>query len=361
MPIFMDRHDLPESVNAEEVARLHQEDLKIEHEFGCTGLTYWFDEHRNTAFCLIKAPNKQAIQNMHDRAHGAVPNRIIEVDPNIVESFLGRIEDPVKAQDTELNIINDPAFRVILSVYFTVDASLRKDNDWQHRRLNLIFELQNTIKAYSGSLVDGVTGSLLASFSDVSQAVDCALQLDTLGKAYSSESNGNISIGLSSGVPFETDEGLFEEAMNLAIWLSSRIEGNIVINAEVKALYESVRRNQFRVKNKIRTLSKREEEFIKDFFGYLGANWRNPKLSVNDFCAELGISKSGLYRNVMHLTGTSLVNIIRRVRMEKALQLLHKGNSSVAEVAFDTGFNSPAYFTRCFFTTYGVVPSQVTQ
>lgn len=55
---------------------------------------------------------------MHNHAHGEVPHRIIEVDDSIVESFLGRIEDPVKARNTELNIINDPAFRTIMVVGF---------------------------------------------------------------------------------------------------------------------------------------------------------------------------------------------------------------------------------------------------
>ena len=59
MPIYMDRHDLNDAITAEHVANIHQEDLKIEHEFGCKGLTYWFDDHRKTAFCLIKAPNKE--------------------------------------------------------------------------------------------------------------------------------------------------------------------------------------------------------------------------------------------------------------------------------------------------------------
>jgi hypothetical protein len=112
----MDRHDLPESVTAEEVARLHQEDLKIEDEFGCKGLTYWFDDQRKTAFCLIKAPNKNALKDMHKHAHGDIPNSIVEVDPSVVESFLGRIEDPEKAMNTDLNIINDPAFRVLVRV-----------------------------------------------------------------------------------------------------------------------------------------------------------------------------------------------------------------------------------------------------
>ena len=118
MPIYMDRHDLNDTITAEHVAHIHQEDLKIEHEFGCQGLTYWFDNHRKTAFCLIKAPNKEALKEMHNKAHGAIPNSIIEVDPNIVESFLGRIEDPVKAKNQILNIIRDPAFRVLMFVEY---------------------------------------------------------------------------------------------------------------------------------------------------------------------------------------------------------------------------------------------------
>ncbi len=104
MPIYMDRHDLTEDINADHVAKIHQEDLKVEHQFGCKGLTYWFDDKRKTAFCLIDAPNKKALQDMHDHAHGAIPTNIIEVDPNLVESFLGRIEDPDKTKNAELKI-----------------------------------------------------------------------------------------------------------------------------------------------------------------------------------------------------------------------------------------------------------------
>jgi len=112
----MDRHDVSETVTAENVAQLHKEDLKIEHLFGCRGITYWFDDKRKTAFCLVEAPNKEAVLNMHNHAHGEVPHKIIEVNEAIVESFLGRIEDPIKAQNTDLNIINDPAFRVIMVI-----------------------------------------------------------------------------------------------------------------------------------------------------------------------------------------------------------------------------------------------------
>jgi len=112
----MDRHDIPQEITAEHVAKMHQQDLKVQHLYGCKGLTYWCDVGRKTAFCLIEAPDSEAINAMHLHAHGAVPHKIIEVDARIVESFLGRIEDPDKAGDQELNIISDPAFRVIMCI-----------------------------------------------------------------------------------------------------------------------------------------------------------------------------------------------------------------------------------------------------
>lgn len=118
MPIYMDRHDVSESVTAENVAQLHQEDLKIQKQFNCRGLTYWYDDIKKIAFCLVEAPNKEAIHSMHKCAHGEVPNLILEVDEKLVESFLGRIEDPDKSSSTDLNIINDPAQRTLMVVRF---------------------------------------------------------------------------------------------------------------------------------------------------------------------------------------------------------------------------------------------------
>ncbi|MEQ9581248.1 MAG: DUF4242 domain-containing protein [Arenibacter sp.] len=59
MPIYMDRHEIPEEITAAHVAQMHREDLKIEHLYGCKGMTYWCDEKRRTAFCLIQAPIKR--------------------------------------------------------------------------------------------------------------------------------------------------------------------------------------------------------------------------------------------------------------------------------------------------------------
>ena len=86
MPIYMDRHDL-EAATAKDVAEAHREDLKIQHKYNCKGLTYWYDEERGTAFCLVEAPNADCVKQMHDNAHGLVPHQIIEVESNVVSAF----------------------------------------------------------------------------------------------------------------------------------------------------------------------------------------------------------------------------------------------------------------------------------
>ena len=47
MPIYMDRHDIPKEITATHVAQMHQEDLKVEHLYGCRGITYWCDDQKH--------------------------------------------------------------------------------------------------------------------------------------------------------------------------------------------------------------------------------------------------------------------------------------------------------------------------
>ena len=90
MPIYMDRHYI-EGATRHALANAHEKDLQAQSKYGVNFLTYWFDEARSTAFCLVEAPSREAIQRTHEEAHGVVPNEIIEVDPTVVEAFLGRL------------------------------------------------------------------------------------------------------------------------------------------------------------------------------------------------------------------------------------------------------------------------------
>ena len=92
-----DRHYI-EGATRHALANAHEKDLQAQNKYGVNFLTYWFDEARSTAFCLVEAPSREAIQRTHEEAHGAVPNEIIEVNPTVVEAFLGRLTDPLPSE-----------------------------------------------------------------------------------------------------------------------------------------------------------------------------------------------------------------------------------------------------------------------
>ena len=74
MPIYMDRHYV-KGASRHAVQQAHAEDQKIQDDFGVEIMTYWFDEQRGTAFCLMEAPDKEAVVHLHSTAHGLIPHK----------------------------------------------------------------------------------------------------------------------------------------------------------------------------------------------------------------------------------------------------------------------------------------------
>ncbi|MEZ4968123.1 MAG: DUF4242 domain-containing protein [Flavobacteriaceae bacterium] len=364
MPIYMDRHEIPEEITAVHVAQMHREDLKIEHLYGCKGMTYWCDEKRKTAFCLIQAPNKKAIQDMHNHAHGEVPHRIIEVEGSIVESFLGRIEDPEKSQKTELNIINDPAFRTIIVINLRNRSFLGVDPKLMDRALiHYNTFIVESIGKFSGRVVRQKSGNFLASFNSVTNAVLSAQEIYSHLNASSKNFIKDLqwSIGLNAGVPVTDKNDIFEDTINLAERFCEMVHWKIVVSPEVKELYESENLNVKLNLNNFKTINAGEEKFLNLLMDYTEKEWTNTTFNANDFSKNMGLSKSQLYRKIIGLTGKSPNSFIKDYRLEKALQLLNTKANSISEVAFATGFNSPAYFSKCFMDHYGILPSKYIQ
>ena len=116
MPVYMDRHYI-EGATRHAVADAHEKDMALQDKYNVKILTDWFDEMRSTAFCLIEAPNRETIERAHNEAHGLVPNEVLEVDPAVVDAFLGRIKDPPRVDASpgkagEIPI--DSGFRAIM-------------------------------------------------------------------------------------------------------------------------------------------------------------------------------------------------------------------------------------------------------
>ncbi len=361
MPIYMDRHDVSDLVTAENVAQLHQEDLKIQSQFGCRGLTYWFDEKRKTAFCLIEAPDAKAILNMHNQAHGQVPHRVIEVDPSIVESFLGRIEDPEKAQNTSLNIINDPAFRTIMIISLNQLSLIQNESALFKSSLHFYNDaVLSVLNLFEGKLVKQTENHFLVSFKSISNAVHAAFDIQALFKNFRTEINNDkilLKIGLNAGVPVTEKKLIFEDTIKFAEWMCKIVKGEIIVSAEVKELYNSENLNVIRVGENVFFLTPTDVKFLTQLMNYTESTWSNSNLKVDDFSKPVGCSKAQLYRKMIFLTGKSPNTFIKEYRLSEALILLNKNAGNVSEVAYQTGFNSPSYFSKCFQKSYGYLPS----
>jgi AraC-like DNA-binding protein len=364
MPIYLDLHEMPDGVTAEHVAEMHQADLKIEHKFNCRGLTYWCDEKRQTAFCLIEAPNKQALKDLHAKAHGDVPLKIIEVDGTIVESFLGRIEDPEKSQNTELNIINDPAFRVLMVIETSNYLDRLEANQFSIFTQKFHNSVTKRLQKFNGSVVKKNNHNYLVSFKTVTDAVLCAQKIQYQFKYVTPKfdpSSRKLNIGISSGIPVTDKENIFEDAITLATRMCDIIKEPFVITSEVNALYESENRNATIDKEMVRILRVAEEKFLTQLIDFIEDKWHNSDFDVSFFSKAMGYSKSQLNRKLKALTGLSPNNFLKEFRLHKALQLLYRQQGNISEIAFEAGFNSAAYFSKCFLNKYGILPSKYIQ
>ncbi|NOQ91184.1 MAG: DUF4242 domain-containing protein [Flavobacteriaceae bacterium] len=353
MPKYMDIHEMPEGVNAKHVAEMHQADLEIEHKYNCRGLTYWCDEKRKTAFCLFEAPDKKSILDLHHGAHGDVPLRIIEVNDTIVESFLGRIEDPEKSQNSDLNIINDPAFRILMVLKI---EKISFKNSTTNLLKSLFDEFNVIVSKFEGSIVRQKEDNFLISFISTKNAIHAALEIEKIFTKIN-DASVKLSIGLSAGLPVTKNEGLFEETIKVANRLCGIANEQIVVTSEVKDLYESENLNIPINTKFIRTISYADEKFLMGLRDLIEKEWNNPALNVDDFCANLGYSQSQLYRKMTSIVNKSTNSFIKDFRLGKALQLMNKKDKNISQIAFESGFNSIAYFSKCFKNKYSVLPS----
>lgn len=88
-------------------------------------------------------------------------------------------------------------------------------------------------------------------------------------------------------------------------------------------------------------------------------NMSNTKLKMDDLGADMGISRVQLYRKVKATTGMSPVELLKEMRLQRAMKLLKATDKTVAEVAYEVGFGTPGYFSSCFKKQYGKYPTDV--
>ncbi len=356
MPLYMDVHIVP-GANARDVAEAHQMDLNIQEEYKCKAMTYWVDEGRETIFCLIEASEKNAVEQMHRAAHGLVPNKIIEVNSAVVESFLGRIYDPADAEisDSGMKIFNDPSFRTLL-VTTIIDPVLLQYKLGKEKANELLSNysrvMRTNLALYDGREAEYEGSSFIISFSLAAKAVSCALAIQ---KDMADADAFGFRLAVNAGEPIEESNSFFGDTIGLAKYMCSVADrSQIAITSRVRELIsKDLLQNK---KNKFLTLSSQDETLLKLLLSKLEENWSDPDFDISDYCHEMAMSKSQLYRKTVSLTGLSPNSLLKDFRLEKAKELMKKQRYSISQITFESGFTSPSYFTKCFKKKYGLLP-----
>lgn len=105
-------------------------------------------------------------------------------------------------------------------------------------------------------------------------------------------------------------------------------------------------------------LRSRDRAFMQQLQDIINSHLAESDFNVESIGQEIGLSRVQLYRKVKALTGTSVVDLLRRTRLARAKHLLETTARTVSEVAYDVGFSAPSYFTKCFKEEYGMTPGE---
>jgi class 3 adenylate cyclase len=229
----MDIHNLPEGMTMEDVAKAHAQDVETQQKYGVEYTKYWINEGGKKVFCLVHAPNAEAAECVHREAHGMLAEKIIEIQPELAEGFLGGVEtnsagaavlpgggtdarDPgirtvvftdIANSTTLTQLLGDEAALAILGVHDTI--------------------VRDALSALGGREVKHTGDGIMASFVSAAGAVRFAIQiqreLDKHAKA-DPDRRLKVRVGAAAGEPVEQHNDLFGSTVQLAARLCAHAQ-----------------------------------------------------------------------------------------------------------------------------------------
>ena len=101
-----------------------------------------------------------------------------------------------------------------------------------------------------------------------------------------------------------------------------------------------------------------DDDFYTKLMNIISSRISDSEINVDDLASELSLSRSQFYRKVKSLSGLSPVELIRLTRLKKAKSMIQNSDKSISEIAYATGFSSPAYFTKCYKDAFGQTPTE---
>lgn len=235
----MDIHEIPPGTTAEDVAKAHSHDVKVQGKYGVNYSKYWFNESAGKIFCLCHAPNAEAAVKVHQEAHGLLAEKLIEVQPEMADLFMGSGEinkagaallPGADADD------RDPGIRTIVFTDIVGSTSMTHElgDEAAMELLHLHDRIVREALAENGGLEVKHTGDgIMASFVSAAAAVKCAMQIQTNLSKKDQKHALKVRIGVAAGEPVEHHHDLFGCTVQLAARLCAFAQGQQIMVASV--------------------------------------------------------------------------------------------------------------------------------
>lgn len=348
----MDIHTVDsDAFTVEDVVKAHMQDLAIQERFGVIQIKYWVNVEAKTLFCLMEGPNKDACNMVHKESHGNTACNIIEVSDDEFNLFLGEGEN-----ENDLALTNsgelDTGYRTILMLR-TTDFTGHYS---QHNN-----EVYKLIEEYQGVVIVQPEDEIMVSFIFASNAILCAVAIGRWLKSISS--NPEFTLSLASGRPVdEQGNNLFEETKKkvrnlceLGPTKTMYIDSDTIAMSDKERISSKIKTDEFKI------ILDKDSQFLMRLFDLLNERLPDPNFISEDLNELLGLSKSHTYRKIKLLTELAPNQLIQELRLRKSLKSLKQNDKTIAEIAYDFGFNSPTYYAKVFKTRFHITPSCFTK
>lgn len=337
--------------------------MSEQKKYNCKYLNYWIDKKKDKVFFLIDAPDKDSIKKLHNLIDGLFPKEIFLVNGKISDALRSKnIADKTtnEIENSEIKIINYKGYRTFLVTNTTNSRLLQYQLGIHnaHKLLSLhdevIFE---QVQKFGGHEIESEEEGFVIFFTSSHQALECAnsiqKELNTTSKLI------DLRIGIHTGLPSSKNNVQNDDIIKIARYFCRMgKKKQIVISSIVRELYTD--HNNHKIMDdpdRVRWLFKCEGEFLEQLMDTLINNWQNPKFGINDFCLQMSMSKSHLYRKCKTIIGVSLNSLLGDFRLLKSLEILNKTDSNISQTSFDTGFTNASYFSKCFKNKFGIQPT----
>lgn len=241
MPLYMDIHQV-RGATADDVAKAHMADLEKQRSHDVEYHKYWFNESSGKIFCLVSAPSPEAANSVHREAHGLVAERIIEVEPDLADGFLGGVETDLSgaaivpggaADERDLGI------RTVLFTDIVGSTSLtQRLGDEAAMALLHVHDgiVRDALAACAGREIKHTGDGIMASFLSAAATVRCAARIQAELARHREEHPElpfTARIGAAAGEPVEHHRDLFGSTVQLAARLCSHAQPEQILVSNV--------------------------------------------------------------------------------------------------------------------------------